>query len=411
MLKTLLTRASGVAVGTAAGQGLVLLATPYLARIYPRVDFGLLALLMTISNISMAAACLRYDLALPSAPRSDARGLLATALIVATTLGVLTAFGVALIARHDWMRIGETLLRQPFMVASCVVFSGLFQATCAWLLHRGAFAAVAWFRFSQGAMFSVLALFPAVGLGWAHVFSFLGGLWAVKLLLDPRLASDAGWEDVARRYRQFPLVNLPGALLDVCGYSLCIWVITAFYGEAVAGNYSQVQRIIGAGLMLLSMSLGQVLLKQTAEHGSDRAALRRFFQQLIGLLLGIAVVALIVVWLVGEPFMLWLLGPNWKVDRPFLTLVAVAVFVRACVSPLSTVLVTLRRLEIGLLWQALYFCSALSLMPFVAARVAFPRFVLFYAIHELVFYSLYLGLIFRALGDRRALPAAVETSL
>ena len=78
---------------------------------------------------------------------------------------------------------------------------------------------------------------------------------------------------------------------------------------------------------------------------------------------------------------------------------SVAVFVRACVSPLSAVLITYRRFGLGLLWQGLYFTSALLLFPRVATALSFEHFMLFYAAHETVLYGLYLGLIFYSLKD------------
>jgi O-antigen/teichoic acid export membrane protein len=150
--------------------------------------------------------------------------------------------------------------------------------------------------------------------------------------------------------------------------------------------------------MLLSISVGQILLKQTAELSSDLGALRQFFTKLLKLMTALATAGLLFLWLFGEPILHYLLGPRWKVDRDFITLVALAVFVRACVSPLSTVLITLRRLGLGLTWQVLYFCSALFFMPYVASRINFDRYMLFYALHECFFYGLYLIFIYWAIS-------------
>lgn len=397
MLGKLLSRASGVAIGTAAGQGLILLATPYLARRYTPEEFGALALLLTISNVSVAAGCLRYDLALPSAKPEDVRGLLVTALRWAFILGTAAGAGIFILAHCGWARAAGPLLAHPFLVGICVTIVGCYQATAAWFLQQAHFARVAWLRFSQGTAFCVLAVLPAPGLGWAQALSFLGGSLGIIRALRPKTGKETKTAVAARQYRQFPTLSLPGALLDVCGYSLCIWVIDLFYGHAVAGNYSQVQRLTGAPLMLLSMSVGQVLLKQTAELSADPAALRRFIHQLLRLLVAIAAVGLGLIWLWGEPLLHLALGPQWHVDRNFVTLIALAVFIRACVSPLSTVLITLRRFKRALVWQTLYFVSALALMPWVAGRLDFTHFVCFYATHEVVFYCFYLVLILRAL--------------
>jgi len=397
VLAALIRRVGSVAIGTAVGQGLVLLVTPYLARHYSPEAFGTLALLMTVSNISTAVACLRYDLALPAAETPDTRGLLITALTVACAIGVLGFVLLATLSNSFLTAQVGVLAQQPILVGTCICFVGFFQATTAWFLRRGAFRAVALMRLSQGAWFSVFAVIPCVGLLWAHVLSFGAGLLGLRLALVPRKTTDVAWHEVALRYRHFPAVSLPGALLDVSGYSICIWVIATFYGQGTAGNYSQIQRLAGAPLMLMSISLGQILLKQTADLSSDRVALRRFLTRILRLMAALAVAGLVFLWFFGEPIVANLLGPQWNVNRRFLILVAIAVFVRACVSPLSAVLITLRRLGICLTWQALYFCSALLLMPLIAAWTKFEYFIFFYALHECVFYGFYLTLIYRTM--------------
>jgi O-antigen/teichoic acid export membrane protein len=403
MLGKLAGRVSGLALGTAAGHGLVLLATPFLARQYAPADFGLLALLMTVANVSTSAACLRYDLALPSAQPREVRGLLISALGCSAALGVAIVVAVV-IAGGDWAQPAADLFEHPWMIGCCVMLVGGFQATTAWLLHEGAYSSVAWLRFSQGAIFMGVAFVPMIGLGWAQALSFAGGLLALSRVRRAPRRDEATWRECARTHRQFPLVSLPGALLDVCGYSLCIWIIDLSYGHDAAGNYSQVQRLIGAPLMLLSISLGQVLLKHTAELADNLPALRQAFRRLFGLMGAVALAGLLGVALFGEPVLRALLGTQWNVNREFAVLVAVAVFVRACVSPLSTVLITLRRLRLGASWQAAYFCSAAILMPLVASRFGFADFLRFYALHEAIFYGIYLWLIFGALNKAKGPP-------
>ncbi len=409
MLRRLIGHASSVAIGTAIGQGLIVLVTPYLARHYSPSEFGALALLITVSNISVGVACLRYDLAIPSADRTDVRGLLVAAQLSALSVALLAGALLLALPRASLARHLAALAPHPVILAFCFFLVGFYQATNAWFLQRAEFRKAAALRASQGAGFSLLAAVPGIGLLWAHVLSFAGGLISLRASLAPKEEDQTSGRAAARRYRKFPLLSMPGALLDVCGYSVCVWVIATYYGQSTAGNYSQVQRLTGAPLMLLSISLGQILLKMTAEMALDLGALRSFFVKFLQLSAVLSAVTLLLVWLFGEPVLRSWLGPQWNVDRRFVTLVAIAVFVRACVSPLSTILVTLHRLGWALTWQALYFCSALVLMPLVASRVNFGSFILFYAGHECVLYGIYVAIIYHAIGlGKSGVPGGTE---
>jgi O-antigen/teichoic acid export membrane protein len=239
------------------------------------------------------------------------------------------------------------------------------------------------------------------------VASFAAGLIGVWRAARAPAREETGWRDVAGRYRKFPLYSLPGALLDVVGYSVCIWVVASFYGQRAAGEYSQIQRLIGAPLMLVSISLGQILLRHTAELAGDVTELRRLLHRLLRVMGVAAAAALLVLALAGKPIISAMLGPRWHVEHETVVLLGAAVFVRACISPLSSTLITLRRFGLALAWQAAYFCSASLLMPLVASRVGLGGYVRFYVLHELAFYGAYLYLILSAV---RALPCAESSA-
>lgn len=386
-------RSAGLlAIGTALGQGAVLLATPWLARVYSPEDFGRLALMLTVSNIATALACLRYDLALPAARDDLARPLRNVALLA--SLACALVVGIGLVA---WQGVAPGSLPSPLdqsaLIALCVVLVGWQQAAVGWLIRLGAFSRVAMLRVTQGLGFVALALLPGASLAWAHALSFGLGLASLVGLKQPTPATETGLLAAARQERSFPLMGLPGAALDVVGYSLCIWLITGAYGVQGAGEYSQIQRLLGAPMMLLATSLGQVLLRHTADLRHDADALRQTCRRVLRNLGGAAVLLVVAVGLVGEPMLKLLLGPQWLVEASFVLPIAAAVAVRACVSPLSTLLITLRRFDLALCWQAGYFVSAAVVLGLGSRSLPLADFVWLYCAHEVLQYAFYYLLI------------------
>ena len=400
MLLSVLKRAGGLGIGTAIGQGLILAGTPVLVRIYGPASFGVLALLITASNISVATGSARFDLALPSAEEGDVTALARLCVAVAAAAAAVAALGAAAVARLGLG--GEALgpiVEEPVLLGLCVFFAATFQAASSVLLRQGRITAMASLRAIQGLVFVALALWPAIGLLWAQALSFAPAwLFLPRALTAP--ARGVTVRAVAGRYRTFATLGLPGTLLDVVGYSLCIWIVTAAYGAAGSGELSQVQRIVGAPLMLLSISLGQILLRQSAELGDDLAGLKRLVLHLLALLGAGAVAALGVVALVGEPVLDWLLGSKWDVGTTFIVAVSAAVFVRACVSPVSAILATFRRFDLALRWQLLYFVSAATLFTLASRSLPLGKFVVFYAVHEAVLYLVYLRVIMSVFRKR-----------
>ena len=384
-------------MGTAIGQGFVLAGTPWLVRLYGPEHFGILALVMTATNISLAAGCARFDLALPSADEIDILALAQLCVMIAASLAVLTvatALGVSLFLPT----VGALyeILTQPILLALCVFFAATFQASSSVLLRRGKIRAMAAMRAVQGVLFVMLALSPTVGLLWAQVLSFAPGCAFLPLALLRSFDVRSVFA-VAVKYRTFAIFGLPGTILDVVGYSLCVWIVTGAYGVAGAGELSQVQRIVGAPMMLASISLGQILLRASAEMENTPAELRKLVLRLLGLLGVGAALALAVIAAIGEPVLSWLLGSKWAVGTTFIVALSVAVFFRASISPISAVLATFRRFDLAFRWQVLYFMSAATLFTVASRDLTLNSFVVFYALHEAVLYLIYLRVIMSVL--------------
>jgi O-antigen/teichoic acid export membrane protein len=406
MLKAIFRGAGTVAVGTAAGQGIVLLITPLLARQYTPEEFGSLAILMTISNIATALACIRYDLAVPAAKKGEALSIFLVAVFAAavSSLVAMTALGIAGF-------FPDLIWPSPFdnvmLVFFCIFFVGIQQAFIGLMTHERRYAGVGAVRFGQGGIFAALATIPAIGLLFAHVLSFCVAVpFAVRRMAGLRISmAEVGRS--AYKNRDFPLLSLPGAVLDVLGYSACIWIMVYFYGTAEAGQYSQIQRIVGAPLMLIGMSVGQVLLRSSVDLKSKPEKLSILFSQICSIALLLGFIVILAVALIGEPLLHWILGQQWRADTAFIVPIALAVTVRACISPLSMILVTLNRFDLALRWQTTYFISSLLLLSLAAVNLEFKNFIFFYATHEFILYSLYLIFISKAIRKIKCAESSV----
>jgi O-antigen/teichoic acid export membrane protein len=291
-------------------------------------------------------------------------------------------------------------LGEFMVVAGCVLAAGIQQAVIGLFTQARNYAGIAAIRLSQGTLFSAMAMFPGIGLVAAHALSFLATVPSAARRFTRTPPSVNGLIDTAKDHRAFPLQSLPGAVLDVVAFSICIWTVTFAYGSHDAGQFSQVQRLIGAPLLLISMSMTQVLLRITADQVQHPLAMRRLFRQIgVGALLaGTALVCVVAI--AGESALRWILGSGWTVDPGFILPIALAVTVRACVSPLSSILVTLRRFDVALLWQAAYFVCAATTLGLAAFHLEFRDFLVIYAIHEVVLYAAYAFLIHRCVEKK-----------
>ena len=88
----------GVAVlvgGTTIAQGIIVLTSPILTRLYTPSQVGVYAVATSLLSILIVVSCLRYESAIPL-PEDDVAAANALALSLVTTLGMSLAAGIAL---------------------------------------------------------------------------------------------------------------------------------------------------------------------------------------------------------------------------------------------------------------------------------------------------------------------------
>ena len=387
-------RVGTVALGTALGQGSVILATPLLARLYSPAEFGQLALLLTVAAYAAAAGCLRYDLALSSSPKEDAPGLFWLCVLSALIVTVVAGLAALLPWKH-WTNSGlVSIVEHPVLLALTVGAVALAQAVSSESVRASQFTRLAVMKASQGLLFAAASLLTAIGLVVAVPVSY-----AASAALSIRRVASPSLQDIrhaAARYKSFPLLSLPGALFDVLACSAAVLVVSASYGMEELGHFSQVQRFVGAPLLLVSASLFQVFLRHSADAHQAGRSLMPLIVSVGSRVAGLVAALMAAVIVLGEPVLGFLLGSEWRVDTYFLFVVVGALAVRICVSPFSSVLFTTGRLGTLFAWQFAYFATAFSVLPFAASRLGFDHFLMVYLLHETVLYTVYMVLIVRA---------------
>jgi len=350
-----------VAGGTALAQGLLVLASPVLTRLYTPADFGVLVVYVSLVSLSVTVASLRFELALPLP--SDETEAAALLLLCVGLVAGSTALGGLLIHvfRHrilGWM--GEPGLG-PYLwlVPVSTLGAGLYQVFNCWAIRKERYDSIARTRVTQSlTQLAVQLATGPFGLGPAGLLAgdALGRTNGTRTLalLDWRRdwasLRGVGWGDLARaarRYRRFPLFSSGTALLNTANLRMPGLLLAIYYGPGVAGCFALAQRVFAVPSSVIGESVAQVFFGESAQLGRGRSLMplflgtvRRMF--LLGLpLMGASSLA-------GWFLFPALFGAAWKSAGGFLVAIApmaLAQFTGACV---SSALVVLERQDLAL---------------------------------------------------------------
>ena len=353
-------------LASAGGQGIMLLATPLLARSYGPVPFGHWSIVVAVAGVIATIAALRFDQALGGAPDGEVKKLALLALVLPLAVVPVLALVLDGAILFGYAKAFDRAIVP--MVAVVAVPQGLVTVLVAIAIRVGKFRALAVMRFAQPLIFVAAALLvvrhleTAMAIGWC--VAALAGLLYLLPLGDRSDIGDAAVDTcgVVRRYWQFPVIATPLSFLDVLALALPVLFIAGSYGPGVAGAYGQLQRLLGGPLSILAAAAGQVYVRHAGvalRVGGDD---RRIMRQILLAMLALAFATLSAVILVGEPLLALVLGPKWQIGRDFLIAATISFLPKAIGAPISGFFPLTRRVTTFAGWQFCYFLSTLSIL-------------------------------------------------
>ena len=351
--------------GGALAQALPLLLGPLLTRLYGPAQFGIYHLFAAVAANVAVVACARYEHALPLA-RDDGE---ARALMALCRWILLVAIGLSAIGAAAWgLSIGA--LWPLWLPAAVGAFGGLSLATLA-AVRAQRFAALAASRvLQQGGGAALQAAAGATGAGlWGLIVAPIAAALAAAAWLRPRLGQGgrvprAALAAVARRHRDFPLLNTPHAFLGALQDTLAVVLVAAWQGPAAAGFWGLALRYLKAPATLVGGAVSQALYPALAARGAPTVQGRSAVRRVMRTLALLALPLVLALWLFAPAAFAAAFGARWYEAGELARALALYIGLHFVASPLSVATMA---------WGAQAWALKLSLVGqalFVAALAA-----------------------------------------
>jgi O-antigen/teichoic acid export membrane protein len=235
-----------------------------------------------------------------------------------------------------------------------VAASGLLSLFMLWSNRADRFRALAASRVLQYGGAAALQLLLGALL-WRGAASGPDSAWALALgpvlamglatlpLLGP--APQGGWpavltrgqglREVARRYRDFPLLNTPHAFLGTLQDALAAALLMAWSGDVSAGFWGLALRYLKAPATLVGTAVSQALYPKLTQ--SDTVQAQRAVRQVMAILGALACVLMVVLLVAGPWLFEHLFGPPWRVAGQLAQALAPYIAAHFVAAPLAVV--------------------------------------------------------------------------
>lgn len=355
-----------IALGTVAGQGLLIAISPILSRLYGPVDFGILQIFTGVVAITAVVASLRLELAIPLAEDDhQARAVLRAGLLAVVAVAVLVGLlGWASSGLWAEGRTLEGLAHAWWLVPFTLAAIAVFQLISAVLTRAQRYGDLAGRNAAQG-----------IGTAAAQLGFGIAGMRPLGLLLGMSLGRLAGlatvfgrralFEDktgrvtsrdvraALRRFRRFPLVTTWSGVLNVCGQYAPFFVFAVTYGDKPTGWLAFTARLLAVPVTVIGQAVAQVFIGRGAAAQRDRTGelprlVRLAVQRLA--LLGVGPAVLLAA--TGPWVFEFVFGAAWERSGQYAQVLAIAFLAQFVAGPIGNVFNLLERQGIALLLDA-----------------------------------------------------------
>jgi O-antigen/teichoic acid export membrane protein len=400
-----------LAGGMALARAIPILTGPVITRLYTPADLGVFALFTALVGSMAPAICGRYEVA-TLLPQEDSDGLhlvgvsMTVALCVSgLATGVLLVFKEPILAAMNADELGLWLFVVPVALVAHGTMVALMHLSNRTEDYRGMAGATT--------LNAVLVAVVSVGLGalGAGVTGLILGMiigalaaacrlmYAMRHILSPSLLS---WGErkskLAWRYRDYPLYNASGALLNGFAASMPIFFLSGFFPGAIVGLYAVGTRAVLLPIGFLSASISQVTLKKVVDLVNEGEDVRPFLMKLTVALAALITIPTIVV-VGGAPELFSLVfGEEWATAGVYVQVLMPAVAVSFVVSTVSTTLGATQNNRIGAAWMAIAFAVKLSVLTIYAPRGEILDLLRAMMVADLGLYLVYFAMIWWGAG-------------
>jgi O-antigen/teichoic acid export membrane protein len=362
--------------GTTLAQAIPIAISPILTRIFTPEEFGRFAVYMAVVMIVSVIVTGRYELAI-LLPRQekDALHITAIAMALSVAISVILLVIVLIFAQPISVSLGDAALAPwLYWMPVSTILIGLYQSLNYWSNRKAQYKLMAVSRTVQSGSAALAQL--GAGIVGSGAIGLVSGQITGQVLATGVLARVIWREDrvlfnalspirclaLAKKFIGFPKFMVIGQLANVASGYMPIFLLSIFYGPAIAGFYALSQRVIMLPIGVIGGAIGDVFRSEAATIYKSKGDCYEIFLKTMIHLGIISFVVVLPILLFGTELFELVFGENWREAGDLASILGIMIFFQGISSPMSQTILLAGMQKFDLSWQLLRLVlSALSL--------------------------------------------------
>ena len=349
--------------GTVFAQGIYILTTPILTRIFSPSDFGVFYLYFSLVGIISSANTGRYEQAilLPE-EKMDSINVLTLSLLFSFVVSIILLVVILVFKNNIAIALNSPTIENWLIIIPLAVFiQGAINSFVFWNNRVNDFNNIAKGITVRGSVLPLSSFvfgifkFNHSGLILGHLMGKLTELlMLVKKKTIKMICNYSNWKEIykmGKRYKKFPFFTAPSNLLNNFSLQLPVFFLTRFFDEIVVGYFSQSMRLLNIPTTALGVSVGQVYFNEASKCRDSEVKLASLTRHTYEKLFYIGFIPMAIVMVFGDLLFPFVLGKEWYEAGVYSQLLSVWLLLVFIGSPISNVIAVLEKQKIGLLFN------------------------------------------------------------
>lgn len=331
--------------GTMLVQIIPMVISPLLTRIYTPEDFGIYTVFTSLITFLLIISTLRYEMAIILPKKNeDALSLVVASLIISLFLTIIT-FSLLLIY-GDYLSLLNENKYLKFLAPILIIFFAFSQVMFYWFSRQKDYSMINRARLggSIGMNATQLALgfisLGTIGLIIGYFLNyFLQFLIYLKrfLRLNFKIISKDNIILNLKKYKKFPMINFPHAIVDSINQQGIIFIGVYFFGASFVGQYGLMMRVLKAPVSIIGTTIGQVFYQSISEVYNKTGDISKQIKKMLFSLSAISLVPSILLFILAPDLFAFIFGEAWREAGNYSRLLMPYIYFHFITSPLSMV--------------------------------------------------------------------------
>lgn len=361
---------------------------PIVARLFDPDDFGVVALVLTISIILGPLVSLRYERAIVLPENNNiALGLVKlSAWLVVATGGILAISVYMVSLAFDEVAMFKEMGVWIYAIPVLVILTGFGNILAEWCARNAFFKTIGFSEITVSLVSNGARILLGLA-GGSSVFGLIAGnllsligkivvLWRVArrtIMMLPEGLSSIGILAVAKQYKEFPLYSMPTGFLNTAFQKLPVIMLGLMFMPGVVGLYAMASRLGKLPIDIIGLPLRKIYVQRIARMRNKGVPLRGMLVKTTVGLFFVGITPFMCLLFYGEEIFSFVLGEKWAESGVFASILMPWLFSIFVISPSSANFVVLKRQK---LWLKIQICagvigmSAFALGIYVRAQPA-----------------------------------------